>query len=54
MNSFLNPHNNGPSLAGVVDVTAHSISSFQEMNHLKTSLTFSSLKVILVSLCLMM
>ena len=30
MNSFLNPHNNGPSLTGVIDVTAHSISSFQE------------------------
>ena len=29
MNSFLNPHNNGPSLTGVVDVTAHSISLFQ-------------------------
>ena len=30
MNSFLNPHNNGPSLTGVIDVTAHSISLFQE------------------------
>ena len=30
MNGFLNPHNNGPSLTGVVDVTAHSISLFQE------------------------
>ena len=30
MNSFLNHHNNGPSLTGVVDVTAHSISLFQE------------------------
>ena len=30
MNSFLNPHNNGPSLAGVIDVTAHGISLFQE------------------------
>ena len=26
MNAFLNPHNNGPSLTGVIDVTAHSIS----------------------------
>ena len=30
MNSFLNPHINGPSLTGVIDVTAHSISLFQE------------------------
>ena len=30
MNSVLNPHNNGPSLTGVIDVTAHSISFFQE------------------------
>lgn len=30
MNSFLNPHNNGPSLTGVIDVTAHSVSLFQE------------------------
>ena len=30
MNSFLNPHNNDPSLTGVIDVTAHSISLFQE------------------------
>ena len=30
MNSFLNPHNNGPSLTSVTDVTAHSISLFQE------------------------
>ena len=30
MDSFLNPHNNGPSLTGVIDVTAHSISLFQE------------------------
>ena len=29
MNSFLNPHN-GTSLTGVVDLTAHSISLFQE------------------------
>ena len=29
MNSFLNPHN-GTSLTGVIDVTAHSISLFQE------------------------
>ena len=30
MNSFLNPHINGPNLAGVIDVTAHSISLFHE------------------------
>ena len=30
MNAFLNPHNNGPSLTGVIDVTAQSISLFQE------------------------
>ena len=30
MNSFLNVNNSGPSLTGVVDVTAHSISLFQE------------------------
>ena len=30
MNAFLNPHNNGPSLTGIVDVTARSISLFQE------------------------
>ena len=35
MNSFLNPHNNGPSLAGVIDVTAHSTSLFQENEPLK-------------------
>ena len=29
MNSFLTPHN-GPSLTGVIDVAAHSISLFQE------------------------
>ena len=29
MNSFLTPHN-GPSLTRVIDVTAHSISLFQE------------------------
>ena len=29
MNSFLN-QNNGPSLTGIIDVTAHSISLFQE------------------------
>ena len=29
MGSFLTPHN-GPSLSGVIDVTAHSISLFQE------------------------
>ena len=30
MNAFLNPNNNGPSLTGIIDVTAHSISRFQE------------------------
>ena len=30
MNSFLNPNNNGPSLTGVIDITAHSISLLQE------------------------
>ena len=30
MNAFLNPHKNGPSLTGIIDVTAHSISVFQE------------------------
>ena len=30
MNAFLNPHNNGPSLTGTTDVTAHSISLFHE------------------------
>ena len=30
MNSFLNLNNNGPPLTGVIDVTAHSISLFQE------------------------
>ena len=30
MNAFLNPHNNGPSLTGVTDITVHSISLFQE------------------------
>ena len=34
MNSFLTPHN-GPSLTGVIDVTAHSISLFQENAPLK-------------------
>ena len=30
MNSFLIPHNNGPSLTGIIDATAHNISVFQE------------------------
>ena len=30
MNSFLNLNNNGQPLTGVIDVTAHSISLFQE------------------------
>ena len=30
MNAFLSPHNNGPPLTGILDVTAHSISIFQE------------------------
>ena len=35
MNLFLNPHNNGPGLTGVIDVTAHSIGLFQENEPLK-------------------
>ena len=54
MNAFLNPNNNGPSLTGVIDVTAHSISLFQENEPPKIFLTFSYLKVILVLLSLMM
>ena len=34
MSSFLNPHSNGPSLTGVIDVTARSISLFQENDNL--------------------
>ena len=30
MNAFLNSNNNGPQLTGAIDVTAHSISLFQE------------------------
>ena len=30
MNAFLNPNNNGPSLTGIIDVTAQFISLFQE------------------------
>ena len=30
MNAFLNPNNNGPSLTGVTDMPAHSVSLFQE------------------------
>ena len=30
MTAFLNPHSNGPSLTGIIDVTAHSTSVFQE------------------------
>ena len=30
MNAFLNPNNDGPSLTGVIDITARSISLFQE------------------------
>ena len=26
MSAFINPNNNGPSLTGVIDVTAHNIS----------------------------
>ena len=54
MSAFLNPHSNGLPLTGIIDVTARSISLFQEMNRLKISLTFSYLKVILVLLSLMM
>ena len=38
MNSSLNPHNNGPSLTGVIDVAAHSISLFQENEPLKNTI----------------
>ena len=48
MNAFLNPHGNGPSLTGITDVTAHSTSLFQEMNHHRTLRTCLNLKVILV------
>ena len=34
MNSFLNPYN-AISLIGIIDITAHIISLFQEMHHLK-------------------
>ena len=37
MNAFLNPRS-GASLTNIIDVTAHSISLFQEMNNLKISL----------------
>ena len=33
--SCLNPHNNGPSLTGIIDVAAHSISLFQGNEPLK-------------------
>ena len=54
MNSFLNPHTNGPSLTGVIDVTAHSISLFQEIEPPKHIVDIFNLNVILVSLCSMM
>ena len=38
MNAFLNPHNNGPSLTGIIDVTAHSIGLFQENEQPKNML----------------
>ena len=45
MNSFINPHN-GVSLTGVIDVTAHSISLFQEMTNLKMLMESSYIQVI--------
>ena len=54
MNSFLNPNNNGPSLTGVIDVTAHSISLLQEHAPPKNIEDIFIPKMILVSLCLMM
>ena len=35
MNAFLNPHNHGLSLTGIIDVTAHRRSVFQEDELLK-------------------
>ena len=54
MNAFLSPHNNGPSLTGKVDVTAHSISLFQKDEPPKNINDIPILKVILVLLSLMM
>ena len=48
MNSFLSPLNTGPSLTGVIDVTAHSISVFQENEPPKNIIDISNLKVIFV------
>ena len=53
MNAFLNPNSNGPSLTGVIDVTAHSISLFQENEKPQNINNISYLKVILVLLNLM-
>ena len=44
MNTFLNPHSNGPSLAGIIDVTAHSISLFQENEPPKNIMDIFTLK----------
>ena len=52
MNAFLNPHSNGPSLTGVIDITAHSISLFQE-NGEPQDIKDTHLKVIVVLLNLM-
>ena len=52
MNAFLNPHN-GTSLTGVIDVTAHSISLFQEYEEPKTINNILYLNLIFVSLNLM-
>ena len=56
MNSFLNPHN-GTSLTGVIDITAHTISLYdenvsKEPENIKDILLY--LKMILVLLNLMM
>ena len=41
MNAFLNPHNNGPLLTGIIDVTAHSVSLFRENDTPKHTIDIS-------------
>ena len=55
MNAFLNPHN-GTSLTGITDVTAHSISIYQENEPRKIieGIFIPKNDIILVLLCLMM
>ena len=43
MNAFLNPRN-GASLTNIIDVAAHSISLFPEMNTLKQTIKYAFLK----------